>query len=545
MIFQSSFYKSKKILLTEDCEPVRSAVKGMLQQIGFEDITAVADAAQAMTQSENQVFDFVIADFLLGNGKDALQLFDELKQQRCLKPGSCFAIISAEPQIPPLHGLMYGLPDCFLLKPFTYVELEKRLARAWQSKTALRKVYQALAHQDLVLAGIEIDETIKNTPLYALPALRLKGEVLLAQHENQAAMQLYQQICQQRDFAWARLGKAIALFKLASFAEAETALQALLQTEETRTEALYWLTRLYVQQKKLPQAIPSLQELVKTNARNISYQHCLALLWRLDGHDDEAVKQWHKLIQQYRFSAFDQPAHYLELARLLLEQSLYCEPGQFYDAVKKAADVLEVLPQRLMTTEVEHQLLILTARINLLNGNMADARFQMNEHEVVLPDDVSGAMALMDKARLMFSLGELKKVEYYQQKLRARLTLIARHDTLFMDCVCLLAEQYFERLEQKKKQLRELNNSALADIRQQDFKKALLKFRQAFILMPFNGELALNLLYVLGQLPPHKALITLAQSVQATLAELILPATHQQRLDDIRQQLPELYRYRP
>lgn len=48
MIYPASFYKSKKLLLIEDCEPVRASIKGMLQQIGFEDITTVSHIVQAM-----------------------------------------------------------------------------------------------------------------------------------------------------------------------------------------------------------------------------------------------------------------------------------------------------------------------------------------------------------------------------------------------------------------------------------------------------------------------------------------------------------------
>lgn len=88
MIFQTRFYKTKKILLLEDCEPVRASIKGMLQQIGFEDITAVADAAQALAVAENCSFDFILADFELGTGKNALQFYTDLSQQALLKPFS-------------------------------------------------------------------------------------------------------------------------------------------------------------------------------------------------------------------------------------------------------------------------------------------------------------------------------------------------------------------------------------------------------------------------------------------------------------------------
>ncbi|MDP5190071.1 response regulator, partial [Rheinheimera baltica] len=97
MISQASFYKSKRLLLVEDCEPVRASIKGMLQQIGFEDITAVADATQAMPLVKKDSFDFILADFDLGSGKDASQFFAELSQQGLMHVNCCFLMFSAEP----------------------------------------------------------------------------------------------------------------------------------------------------------------------------------------------------------------------------------------------------------------------------------------------------------------------------------------------------------------------------------------------------------------------------------------------------------------
>lgn len=98
MIFQASFYKSKKVLLIEDYEPVRAPIKGMLQQIGCDDITAVADARHAMALTDKHGFHFSLADVDLGSGKDVLhfcntalvlsllQIVGHLLFERALKP---------------------------------------------------------------------------------------------------------------------------------------------------------------------------------------------------------------------------------------------------------------------------------------------------------------------------------------------------------------------------------------------------------------------------------------------------------------------------
>ena len=111
MIFQASFYKSKKLLLIEDCEPVRASIKGMLQQTGFEDITTAADALQALALVKKQSFDFILADFDLGAGQDALQFLAELQQQALLRVGCCFLLMSAEPRRLPVLGALRDLGE--------------------------------------------------------------------------------------------------------------------------------------------------------------------------------------------------------------------------------------------------------------------------------------------------------------------------------------------------------------------------------------------------------------------------------------------------
>lgn len=536
MIFQASFYKSKKLLLIEDCEPVRASIKGMLQQIGFDDITAVADAMQAVSPAKRHSFDFILADFNLGDGKDALQLFNELSALGAIKTACCFVLMSTEPQRLPVFGVLQGTPDHFVLKPFSYVELEKRLAKAWQNRTALRKVYQAIKQTDLANALLELDEAIKAGSANALQALRLKGELLLAQGEYNAAAQLYSKIQQQRDFSWARLGAAATMVKLQQWADAEQALLNLTEQDDIRPEAAQWLAQCYLLQADLVKAQAQLTELLKLQPTNMAAHYAMADVLQLNGQPEDSCRYLQKLIQQFRFSAFDAPQCYLQLSRMLLEQALQTELAGFSAALKKSSEALASMPQKLITEVVEPELAVLRARISLLQGNVADAKQQLPLLSTVTkPLNVA---ALQDKARLAFALGEAKQAETHVALLKsAEFTA----DDLSLCCQRLLAKQALEREADIRVQLRDVNQAGADAMQNGNMKIALVKLRQAFLLMPCNASLVLNLLQVLSQLPAHKALLPLAKAVLSALENTHVTQANQQRLAQLLPQLPELY----
>ena len=126
----ASFFSCKQILIIDDCAPVRTSIKAMAQQIGFQSIHLARDAAEAIGKCQQTPFDFILSDFNLGEGKDGYQLFETLKAQQLLAPLSCFIMISAENQRQTVHGMIELQPDDYLLKPFTYQQLEQRFISA-------------------------------------------------------------------------------------------------------------------------------------------------------------------------------------------------------------------------------------------------------------------------------------------------------------------------------------------------------------------------------------------------------------------------------
>lgn len=536
MILQSRFYKSKKLLLVEDCEPVRASVKGMLQQIGFEQITAVADASAGLVQAQKQQFDFILADFQLGDGKDGSQFFTELKLQGWLKNGACFAIMSAEPVRQPVHGVLAGQPDCYLLKPFSYVELEKKLGKAFQTGIALRKVFQAAAAADYPTALAQADEVVKQYPALTLQTLRLKAEVMLAAGDGRSALALYQYVCQQRDFSWARLGQAIALLQLARFDEAAAALQALLKHEEIKPEALAYLVQLALAQGELAQAKDWVLELLRYNATDNVYQQYYGNLLQLLADDAAATAYWQKLLQQYRFSAFDHIEPYLALARNQLRAAQAADLAAFNLLLKQFFDTLQSVPLKLLTAENAAQQKILLAHGYLLLGDGAKseallAELQQADHELPIS-------STLDLVWYHFACNDTKTASRLLQHATTTASASAKNGEAMAS---LMVKQFTGTLTSSSKQLRVWQQQGSQQLQEDKPKAALQALRSAFLLCPGHSATALNLIQVLGMLPGHKALKPLASCVLQLLNSQALSGKERSRLTDLTENLPELY----
>lgn len=536
MIFQTSFYKSKNLLLIEDCEPVRASIKGMLQQIGFDNITTVSDAAQAMQLANKDNFDFILADFDLGAGKNALQFFTELSQQALLRIGCCVLLTSAEPRRLPVLGVIHGAPDAFILKPFSYVELEKRLAKAWSNRVKFRKVYQALRQHNYKTAQLELDPIINAKNSTSLLALRLMAEVLVAEGSYSAALKLYEQVIQQRDFSWARLGQAVATLQIEDFAAAELLLIPLLELDDIRPEALEWLACLYLRQNNIELAIKQLVELLKLDNSHLAAHSVIASSWLWQGQPDESSKYWQKLIQQYRFSAFDQPDYYFALTRIQLEQTLRSKQSDFLTMLKKTVDALAMMPQKLINEQTEPVTAVLRARLMLLQGNIAQAKqqfLQLSAEKVV-----AEPAAILDMARLAFALGDIKNSEAYLSQLKQ---FTPQKPDLTGEYQRLSAEFLVKQELQLRTEIRQWNQAGMEQAQAGNIPQAISQLRQAFMFMPCNAALILNFLQTISQLPADRTLKALAKLAMVALEFSNKTAANQQRLEQLLPQLPEMY----
>lgn len=532
------FFKSKRVLIVDDCDPVRASIKSMLLKIGFEHITSVMDANTAVASCTEVAYDFILSDYNLGEGKDGYQLFEALKLLNLLKPACCFIIISAENQRQIVHGVVELQPDTYLLKPFSFQQLEKRLLRAYQIKSALKQIYAEIQEERFVEAANSCDAIIKFEPDFAVYALRLKGELLIQIEHYQAAEQLYLQVITRRDYAWARLGLAISRFCQQRWLEAEFELRELTKLDETKVEALDWLSRLFIKRQLLKDAYNTLQEVAKISPKNYLRQKALANLAAINGLKDDTVKVYSKLLQAARYSIHDTPANFMNFARAIIEQAKDVNKLEQNRLINKINDILTNVGKRFALESYLHEEMIIRARVSMLRGNADEAReFIQKSDAAEGVDRRLSPEAILDKAKACFETGNLSRCDEYMQ----RLDDIGDQDDLLANTLTVLVQQEHRHHETLRDEIKGLNNSGLEAYQQGYYGRALEFFSKAFDYMPYNPSLALNLLQTIGKIGGvNKESAKLARRCVEILEQSELNDTNQKRFAAVLRELGDL-----
>lgn len=534
MTVSAKFYKNKKVLVVDDCDPVRASIKSMLQKIGFDHIATVTDANAAIANCTEVQYDFILSDFNLGEGKDGYQLFEALKHLQLLKSSCCFLLISAECHRQIVHGVIELQPDSYLLKPFSFLQLEKRLLRALQIKTALAKVYSEIQQDQFIEAANSCDLVIKNDVDFAIYAIRLKGELLLQLEHFQAAEQLYQQILLRRDYAWARLGLAIARFCQHRWLEAEFELRELAKLDETKVEALDWLSRLFIKRELLKDAFQTLSEVTKLSPKNYQRQKALANLASINNDKDETVKIYARLLLAARYSIHDTPENFLNYARAIIEQAKDANKLEQSRLLNKVNEILGNIGKRFSQDSYLHQEFVVRARISMLKGQLDEAREWLLKSDNSEQSRVLSVEACLDKARAFFEVGNLSRSDDYMDKLAA----VVSHDDLLANTLSVLIKQEHQQHENLREEIKTLNNDGLEAYQSGYYGRALEFFNKAFDYMPYNPSLALNLLQTIGKIGGvNKDTARLARRCVAILEQSELSEANSRRFDVIMKEL--------
>ncbi len=537
MTSRRSFYKKKTVLVVDDSDQIRSYLKSMLILIGFDEVSLARDAEMAMTLCRRHAFAFVLSDFHLGRGRDGYQLFEVLRSERLLKPHCCFLVISAERQRASVHGMIEFQPDDYLLKPFSYAELERRIGRAFHLRQALLSVYHAVFNHDYAAAVGACDDVIEHKSKYALHASRLKAELLIKLERPVEAQAIYQWALSIREFAWAQLGFAIALGYQGQHDEAEAMLHELAGRAETRVEALDWLTRLYISQQKPTEALTAVEQVAKVSPRNYLRQHVLATLAVIDDQKDLAVQVYYKLLTAARFSMHDTPDNMLNYARALVEQAQTWPESEKAQQISKVESFIHGIKKRFHPSSYEHDRAVVEARLLLLQGKKSKAIQLLHQSEELSHDKPVSAMGMLDRARAYFESGNLAMCDHYI----TALSTVTQDDNLYCSAIQLMMQHEQRKYQQLREQLMSQNAEGMHAFGGGDYALAIDYFHSALLSMPANCNVALNLLQAIAmssKLTPERQL--LADECKALLSQAQLSAEQQKRFSLLDQQMQRL-----
>jgi DNA-binding response OmpR family regulator len=486
MTSRRAFYKDKTVLVVDDSDQIRSYVKSMLLLIGFDDAVLARDADMALSYCRRMSFDFILCDFHLGQGRNGYQLLELLRTEKLLKPDCCFLVVSAERQRQAVHGMIEFQPADYLLKPFSYAELERRISRAYHTRHTLQLAYQAISIGDYDDAVLACDHVIEYKSQYVMHASRLKAELLLKQERFDEAEHIYQWALTVREFGWAKLGLAVTFGYQGRAAEAEALLLELSQHAETKVEAMDWLTRLYISQNKAKDALDVVEQVARYSPKNYLRQHVMANLAVVDNQKQLAANVHQKLLSSARYSMHDTADNMLNYARALLEVAQEQTAKERQETFAKIDNFISTIKKRFHPASFEHDRMVVEARILFMQGKMQKGLQLLESSEQLSLEKTLSVSGMLDRARAYFESDNLAMCEHYM----SAIATVAHDDDLY--CSALNMMMQYEK--QKHQQLR---NQATA-MGSLHYSKAVEYFRYALEKTPGNVNIALNLLQAIS-----------------------------------------------
>ncbi|GLS92223.1 response regulator [Psychromonas marina] len=488
MALPSNFFSSQSVLIIDDIDTIRSAVKGMLQMLGCKDISVASNGERALVLCEKSKYDFILCDFNLGKGKDGYQLFEELKLRSLMKPSTVFILISAETALQVVHGLVELQPDDYLLKPFSYKKLETRLVRALEKRKVLGKIYDSLAIKDYHKALAECALAAKVSEKYGLAIMRLKGEVLLHLQQAQAALGLYNGVLTLRDFSWAKLGKAVAYYHLHDYTRSAELLNDLCEVPETRIEALNWLSSIYAQRECYSQAKEVLAESVKLSPKNIPRQRALANLSLLEGDWLVAQRCFKTVLENTRFSVHEHINHHFNYIHCLLDKAQIGSELQQAKTFSQIQAILKNAAQRFDKAYFNELEKIVFARIMVMKKRLKSALASLTDCDVAIITSC-GKESTLSLSKAWFELGNYEK----HDQIIALIKLPDNDNSIEVMSELLLISRQQQDNKNKISKLLSLNEQGIKLFQSGLYPASSSLFLEAHEIMPNNMALALNL----------------------------------------------------
>ena len=201
-----------KALLVDDMSGMRANLRAQLAQLGVQDVTQAASAAEALKAISAQPFGLVLCDYNLGGDTNGQQLLEHARAKNLLQPITIWFMVTAESNYDYVATASDFAPDDYLIKPFTAANLESRLMRHFEKQDALEPALKRMSAGDLDGAIVEFGRVAGVGSKFTMDALRLKAQCLTRLNRHDEAKAVYAQALSIRQgVPWAELGFARAL----------------------------------------------------------------------------------------------------------------------------------------------------------------------------------------------------------------------------------------------------------------------------------------------------------------------------------------------
>ncbi len=312
--------KNHRVLIADKHVNARTNMRQLLLKIGITHIQMAITYAEVLQRIQEDIFDIIIADYYLEEGRDGLQLLEEIRELRLAPSSTVYVITTAERTHQNVIAIAEFEPDAYVLKPFTPDKLHDRLVRAIQKKAFLKPALDYLDQQHYGDALIECDGLLLKNVEFQNDALRLKGEILniLARYEE--ARDLFSSILANSSVPFAKIGLAKALKGLGKQADAQNIASTLVAKNKEFMGAYDFLAELHEEMGLLPEAQSILQQAAGISPKNARRHENIGHIAVRNADTETAEKSYSRVVEARRGSLLSKVDDYANLARVSLSR---------------------------------------------------------------------------------------------------------------------------------------------------------------------------------------------------------------------------------
>lgn len=488
----AKIYRDLKILVIDDFENFRLALKQMLRAFGVVDIHTASNGEDAVKKCETGRYDIILCDYNLGEKKNGQQILEELRFKETIKYDTIFVIISAETAKDMVMGALEYLPDGYITKPINKELLQKRLDTLLEQRDELGEVIKALDKKDWPTVIDLCRKEVTAQSRYSTWCLRTQATAhyMIDQHEE--ARRIYEQVLTKRDIGWARLGMGKVQLAQKQFDEAIQNFRHLLDNNPDAVDAYDWLAATYEQMGRLQEAQKTLEKASEISPFAILRQQKLADVAMRNKNIEKATDAYRSAVKLSNNSVHDKPDNYLQLSRCLSELSEGDKTNEGQKRAKEALTTLDKVNHKFKeNANVKLQSMLIESRVHLGQDNDRKATEVLSKAMEFVDQIELKPEDHLELARTLYAKGQVDKAE-------KTLFMLAQSHGQDRNIMNQIEDLLDEPVSLKKKmKARTLNKEGITLFESGSIDEAVQIFEKALEATPKHPALNLNLVQVL------------------------------------------------
>lgn len=483
----------KKILVIEDQAIIRETIKHILYSLGARHIVEAGTGINGIVEMRRSQFDIVLCDYNLGDGKNGQQVLEEAKHFKLLPFNAVFIMITVEQSKNMVLSALDCKPDDYLIKPFNRLQLSTRIERCIARKEYLASiereidignVYQAIQNCEKLL-----QQGNKKTRLHVL---KIRADLALVIRDFKAAKRIYQEILEERDLPWAKLGMIVIVFLDGNYEQAVESLLQFIGQYPMMLEAYDWLAKSYEALGDNEEALVTLNQAIDLSPQTILRQQRLALLADKTENIEVAKKAYKAAVNLGKHSVYGSSSDFSGLAKAHLKSNSAGDALKTLNDMNKCffndpdsrlrAAILEIEIQKAKNNGVVAQKPYEKAfKLNEQFGKQIARELRL---EMAKISHLSGASEMTDEI-----LADLIKTNIDDKH------FIGDIDKM---CNAFIGDNYANDLISRiKQELVDINNEGVNLFKEGRIKEARAIFEDAIEKMPNNQTITLSMLKIM------------------------------------------------